>query len=75
MQKVFAVTAYFLAYAAWILVACIPFLIDTPNSGAVSLAAIEATPHQSQDVGPRVEETVHVTFDTLCKKEADPQVS
>lgn len=37
MRKIVAVTAYFLAYAAWIPVALIPFVIDVPNARAVTL--------------------------------------
>ena len=37
MRKVVAVTAYFIAYATWIPVALIPFLIDVPNAGAVTV--------------------------------------
>ena len=37
MRKVFAVTAYFIAYATWIPIALIPFVIDVPNPGAVTV--------------------------------------
>lgn len=36
-RKAVAVTAYLLAFATWIPVACIPFLIDLPSPGAVGL--------------------------------------
>ena len=37
MRKIVAVSAYFIAYATWIPVAIIPFIIDVPNPGAVTL--------------------------------------
>ena len=37
MRKIVAVTAYFITYATWIPVALIPFIIDVPNTGAVTL--------------------------------------
>ena len=37
MRKIVAVAAYFIAYATWIPIAFIPFLIDVPNAGAVTL--------------------------------------
>lgn len=36
-QKVIAVAAYVLAFAAWVPIALIPFAIDVPNAGAISL--------------------------------------
>ena len=37
MRKIVAVIAYFITYATWIPVALIPFIIDVPNTGAVTL--------------------------------------
>ncbi|MDE2824150.1 MAG: MFS transporter, partial [Chloroflexota bacterium] len=37
MRKIVAVIAYFVTYATWIPVALIPFIIDVPNTGAVTL--------------------------------------
>lgn len=37
MRKIVAVAAYFITYATWIPVALIPFVIDVPNTGAVTL--------------------------------------
>ncbi|MCY4530543.1 MAG: MFS transporter [Chloroflexi bacterium] len=37
MRKVVAVTSYLIAYATWIPVAFIPFIINVPNAGAVTL--------------------------------------
>ena len=37
MRKIVAVIAYFIMYATWIPVALIPFIIDVPNTGAVTL--------------------------------------
>lgn len=37
MRKIIAVTAYFIAYVTWIPIAFIPFFIDVPNPGAVSV--------------------------------------
>ena len=37
MRKVVAVTAYFIAYATWIPIGLIPFFMDVPNPGAVTL--------------------------------------
>ncbi len=36
-RKLVAVPSYFAAYAAWVPVALIPFLLDVPNPGAVTL--------------------------------------
>lgn len=36
MRKFFAVTAYFLAYTIWVPIACIPFFLEIPNTGAVT---------------------------------------
>ena len=40
MRKPFAVMSYFIAYAAWIPVALIPFILDVPNAGAVTLLLV-----------------------------------
>ena len=40
MRKPFAVTSYFIAYAAWIPVALIPFVLDVPHAGAVTLLLV-----------------------------------
>ncbi len=40
MRKPFAVTSYFIAYAAWIPVALIPFVLEVPNAGAVTLLLV-----------------------------------
>jgi len=40
MRKPFAVMSYFIAYAAWIPVALIPFVLDVPNAGAVTLLLV-----------------------------------
>ena len=40
MRKPFAVLSYFIAYAAWIPVALIPFVLDVPNAGAVTLLLV-----------------------------------
>ena len=40
MRKPFAVMSYFIAYAAWIPVALIPFALDVPNAGAVTLLLV-----------------------------------
>ena len=40
MRKPFAVMSYFTAYAAWIPVALIPFVLDVPNAGAVTLLLV-----------------------------------
>ena len=40
MRKIVAVTAYLITYATWIPVALIPFIIDVPNTGAVTLLLI-----------------------------------
>ncbi len=40
MRKPFAVMSYFIAYAAWIPVALIPFIIDIPDAGAVTLLLV-----------------------------------
>ena len=37
VRKAFAVGAYFVAYAAWVLVALIPFLLSVPHAGAVTI--------------------------------------
>ena len=37
VRKIVAVPAYFVAYATWVPVALIPFLLDVPNPGAVTL--------------------------------------
>ncbi len=37
LRKVFAVGAYFVAYAAWVLVAMVPFVLSVPHAGAVSI--------------------------------------
>ncbi len=37
LRKAVAVTAYFFAYATWIPIALLPFLVDVPNPGAVVL--------------------------------------
>jgi len=37
MRKIIAVTAYFITYVTWIPIAFIPFVIDVPNPGAVTL--------------------------------------
>ena len=37
MRKIVAVIAYFAAYATWIPIALIPFVIDVPNPGAVTV--------------------------------------
>lgn len=37
MRKVFAVTSYFLAYAAWVPVALIPLFLEVPHAGAVTV--------------------------------------
>ena len=37
MRKIVAVTAYFIAYATWIPIALIPFVINLPNPGAVTV--------------------------------------
>ena len=37
MRKIVAVTSYFIAYATWIPIAFIPFVIDVPNAGAVTV--------------------------------------
>ena len=37
MRKIVAVIAYFITYATWIPVALIPFIIEVPNTGAVTL--------------------------------------
>lgn len=39
-RKVIAVTAYFIAYLTWIPIGLIPFLIEVPNPGAVTLMLI-----------------------------------
>ncbi|MCY3749213.1 MAG: MFS transporter [Chloroflexi bacterium] len=40
MRKPFAVMSYFIAYAAWIPVAVIPFVLDIPHAGAVTLLLV-----------------------------------
>ncbi len=40
VRKPFAVLSYLIAYAAWIPVALIPFAIDVPNAGAVTLLLV-----------------------------------
>ncbi|MDE2903399.1 MAG: MFS transporter [Chloroflexota bacterium] len=40
MRKPFAVMSYFIAYAAWVPVALIPFVLDVPNAGAVTLLLV-----------------------------------
>lgn len=35
--------------------------------------AIEATPLSPEEIGPWVGQTVHITFDTLRKRDADPE--
>ncbi len=40
MRKPFAVVSYFIAYAAWIPVALIPFVLEIPNAGAVTLLLV-----------------------------------
>lgn len=40
MRKPFAVMSYFIAYAAWIPVALIPFVLEVPNAGAVTLLLV-----------------------------------
>ena len=40
MRKPFAVMSYFIAYAAWIPVALIPFALEIPNAGAVTLLLV-----------------------------------
>ena len=37
VRKAFAVGAYFVAYAAWVLVALVPFVLSVPNAGAVTI--------------------------------------
>ena len=37
MRKIVAVIAYFITYATWIPVALIPFIMDVPNTGAITL--------------------------------------
>ena len=37
VRKAFAVGAYFVAYAAWVLVALIPFVLSVPHAGAVTI--------------------------------------
>lgn len=37
VRKVFAVTAYFVAYAMWIPIGLIPFFMDVPNPGAIAV--------------------------------------
>lgn len=39
-RKVIAVTAYFIAYVTWIPIGLIPFLIEVPNPGAVTLMLV-----------------------------------
>ena len=36
LRKAFAVGAYFVAYAAWVLVAMVPFALSVPHAGAVT---------------------------------------
>ena len=40
LRKAVAVTAYFFAYATWIPIALLPFLIDVPNPSAVTLMLV-----------------------------------
>ena len=40
LRKAVAVTAYFFAYATWIPIALLPFLIDVPNPTAVALMLV-----------------------------------
>ncbi|MDE2768997.1 MAG: MFS transporter, partial [Chloroflexota bacterium] len=40
MRKPFAVMSYFIAYAAWIPVALIPFILEVPHAGAVTLLLV-----------------------------------
>lgn len=40
MRKPFAVMSYLIAYAAWIPVALIPFILDVPHAGAVTLLLV-----------------------------------
>ena len=40
MRKPFAVLSYFIAYAAWIPAALIPFAFDVPNAGAITLLLV-----------------------------------
>ena len=40
MRKAVAVGAYFVAYAAWILVALIPFALSVPHAGAVTILLV-----------------------------------
>ncbi len=37
LRKAFAVGAYFAAYAAWVLVALVPFALSVPHAGAVTM--------------------------------------
>lgn len=37
MRKIYAVISYFVAYSMWIPISILPFLMETPNAGAVSL--------------------------------------
>ena len=40
LRKAVAVTAYFITYATWIPIALLPFLVDVPNPGAVTLLLV-----------------------------------
>ena len=37
LRKAFAVSAYFVAYGAWVLVAMVPFVLSVPHAGAVTI--------------------------------------
>ena len=37
LRKAFAVVGYFVAYAAWVLVAMVPFVLSVPHAGAVTI--------------------------------------
>jgi MFS family permease len=43
MRKLISVTAYFVAYAMWIPIGLIPFLMDVPNPGAITVMLVFIT--------------------------------